>query len=75
VEILYLLIPLSIVLLIAAVWAFVWAVKSGQFEDLEGPAYRIIMNDDDDPMIPPPPGQTNSKARPAEHRSASTDGD
>ena len=56
-EILYLLIPVSIVLLLVAVAAFVWAVKSGQFEDMEGPAYRIILDDDDDPMIPPPPGQ------------------
>jgi len=57
VEILYLLIPLSIVLLIFAVWAFSWAVKNGQFEDMEGPAYRILMDDKDDPMVPPPPGQ------------------
>jgi len=57
VEILYLLIPVSIVLLLVAVAAFIWAVKSGQFEDMEGPAYRIILDDDDDPMIPPPPGQ------------------
>ncbi|NIP73017.1 MAG: cbb3-type cytochrome oxidase assembly protein CcoS [Gammaproteobacteria bacterium] len=49
--ILYLLIPLSILLLGLAVWAFVWAVKSGQFDDLEGPAHRILM-DDDDPRIP-----------------------
>ena len=28
-----------------------WAIKSGQFDDLEGPAQRILM-DDDDPMIP-----------------------
>ena len=27
-----------------------WAIKSGQFDDLEGPAQRILM-DDDDPMI------------------------
>jgi len=57
VEILYLLIPVSILLLVVAVAAFVWAVKNGQFEDLEGPAYRIIMDDDNDPLIPPPPGQ------------------
>ena len=56
-EILYLLIPVSILLLLVAVAAFVWAVKNGQFEDLEGPAYRIIMDDDNDPLIPPPPGQ------------------
>jgi cbb3-type cytochrome oxidase maturation protein len=28
-----------------------WAIRSGQFDDLEGPAQRILM-DDDDPMIP-----------------------
>ena len=56
-EILYLLIPVSILLLLVAVAAFVWAVKNGQFEDMEGPAYRIIMDDDNDPLIPPPPGQ------------------
>ena len=50
-EILFLLIPLGFVLLAAAVWAFVWAVRSGQFEDLEGPAWRVIL-DDDDPRVP-----------------------
>jgi cbb3-type cytochrome oxidase maturation protein len=28
-----------------------WAIRSGQFDDLEGPAQRILM-DDDDPLIP-----------------------
>ena len=28
-----------------------WAIKSGQFEDMEGPAQRILM-DEDDPMLP-----------------------
>ena len=52
-EILYLLIPLAIVIMLVAVWAFVWSVKAGQFDDLEGPAHRILM-DDDDPRIPRP---------------------
>jgi cbb3-type cytochrome oxidase maturation protein len=34
-----------------ALWAFLWAVRTGQFDDLEGPAHRILM-DDDDPRIP-----------------------
>ena len=50
-DILYLLIPLAIVVLIIAIAAFIWAVKSGQFEDMEGPAHRILM-DEDDPLIP-----------------------
>lgn len=45
------LIPLGLVIFGVAIWAFVWAVKSGQFDDMEGPAHRILM-DDDDPRIP-----------------------
>jgi cbb3-type cytochrome oxidase maturation protein len=46
-EIIYLLIPLSLVLVGGIVWAFFWAVRSGQFDDLEGPAHQILMDDDD----------------------------
>jgi len=49
-EILYLLIPLSLVLVGVIVWVFLWAVRSGQFDDLEGPAHQILM-DNDDPVI------------------------
>lgn len=45
-DILYLLIPLSLVLVFAIGAVFWWAVRSGQFEDLEGPAHRILMDDD-----------------------------
>lgn len=45
-ESLYLLIPLSVLLVFAVALAFLWSVKSGQFDDLEGPAYRILMDDD-----------------------------
>ena len=50
-EILYILIPLSIFLVTIAVFVFSWAVKSGQFDDLEGPAHSILFDDDKD-MIP-----------------------
>ncbi|MDZ7803703.1 cbb3-type cytochrome oxidase assembly protein CcoS [Thiohalophilus sp.] len=50
-EILYLLIPIAVIVLAVAIGALIWAVRSGQFEDLEGPAHRILM-DDDDPRIP-----------------------
>jgi cbb3-type cytochrome oxidase maturation protein len=49
VEILYLLIPLSVALVTVIVVAFLWAVRSGQFDDLEGPAHRILTDDDDRP--------------------------
>ena len=50
-EILCLLIPLSVVLVFAIAIAFWWSVKSGQFDDLEGPGFKILM-DDDGPDIP-----------------------
>lgn len=45
-ESLYLLIPVSIVLVFAIGVIFWWSLKSGQMEDMEGPAYRILMDDD-----------------------------
>lgn len=48
-EVLYLLVPLAVVLVIAIVWAFFWSIRSGQFDDLEGPAHRILMDRDDEP--------------------------
>jgi cbb3-type cytochrome oxidase maturation protein len=45
------LIPMAVFIMIVAVVAFIWTVKSGQYDDMEGPAHRILM-DDDDPMIP-----------------------
>ena len=50
-RILYLLIPMALGVIGVALWAFLWAVRNGQFDDLEGPAHRILM-DDDDPRIP-----------------------
>lgn len=50
-KILYLLIPIGFAVMGIALWAIIWAVKNGQFEDMEGPAHRILM-DDDDPMVP-----------------------
>ena len=45
-DILYLLIPLSIVLVFLIGAGFWWSLKSGQFDDLDGPGYRILMDDD-----------------------------
>jgi cbb3-type cytochrome oxidase maturation protein len=49
VTILYLLIPLGLLLLGIAVWAFFWAVSSGQFDDLSSPAWSVVMDDDTTP--------------------------
>jgi cbb3-type cytochrome oxidase maturation protein len=61
-EILYLLIPLAMVLLVIIAAFFFWSVKSGQMDDLEGPAYRILMDDDlPKPEKKPNPEQPESK--------------
>jgi cbb3-type cytochrome oxidase maturation protein len=48
-SILLLLVPLALLLLIVAIWAFAWAVRSGQFEDLDTPALSILVDDEAPP--------------------------
>ena len=55
-EVLYLLIPVSLVFIGAIAWVFLWAVRSGQFDDMEGPAHQILMDDDG------PAGEQTSEA-------------
>jgi cbb3-type cytochrome oxidase maturation protein len=45
-EALYLLIPLSVALVFAALWIFFRASDDGQFDDLVGPALRVVQDDD-----------------------------
>jgi cbb3-type cytochrome oxidase maturation protein len=45
-DIIFLLIPLVLVALV--IWGFVWAVRCGQFEDLEGPGHSILMDKDEE---------------------------
>jgi cbb3-type cytochrome oxidase maturation protein len=46
-ETVYLLIPLSLILILLIALVFLWAIKSGQYDDLEGPRHQILMDDDD----------------------------
>ncbi|MGC8696992.1 MAG: cbb3-type cytochrome oxidase assembly protein CcoS [Halothiobacillus sp.] len=52
--VLYLFVPISMVIAGILVWAAFWAIRNNQYEDLEGPAHRILL-DDDDPRIPTQP--------------------
>lgn len=45
-ESVFILIPISIILAFLIAYFFWWSGKNGQFDDLEGPAHRIIMDDD-----------------------------
>jgi cbb3-type cytochrome oxidase maturation protein len=44
-EILFLLIPLALLLVALGVWAFFWAVGSGQFDDLDSPGWSVLTDE------------------------------
>ena len=45
-EVIYLLIPVSLILIGLIIYFLFWAVRSGQFDDMEGAGYQILMDDD-----------------------------
>ncbi|MCW8916197.1 MAG: cbb3-type cytochrome oxidase assembly protein CcoS [Magnetovibrio sp.] len=57
-EVLLYLIPIALVLGLAGLGAFMWSLKSGQFDDMEGAANRILFDDD----IPPAPKKPTPKS-------------
>lgn len=65
-EVIYGLIPGMILLGLIAVAAFFWAARSGQFDDLEGEASRILM--DEDLSLNKPPQQRNKTDDSAEQQ-------
>ena len=56
---LYVLIPLAVVLLAIAVWAMLWAIKSGQFDDLDSHGWSVVLDDDQKP----PPFETDENGK------------
>lgn len=52
-NILFVLLPLGLVLLGLAVAAFFWAVGNGQYDDLDSPAWRILLDDESKPPEDP----------------------
>ena len=56
---LYVLIPLTVLLLAFAVWAMVWAIRTGQFDDLESHGWSVVLDDDQRP--PPDPEEEQLK--------------
>ena len=60
---LYVLIPLAIALLSVAIAALIWAIKSGQFDDLESHGWSVVLDDD---QKPPPldEEELNSESKP-----------
>jgi len=56
-NILYLLIPISIIFLSLAIAGLIWSIKKGQYDDLDSPAHRILFDDDEHMM----PGNSKKK--------------
>ena len=50
-EVLYILIPLAVVIAGLIVWALLWAIRSGQFDDLDRAAHEIFWDDHDEPRV------------------------
>ena len=48
-NILFLLIPLGLILVAVMAYFFLWAVRRGQFDDLDSPAVQILLDDDERP--------------------------
>lgn len=63
-EVLYLLIPASALLAGIALALFLWAMHTGQFDDLETPAIRMLYDDGTDGLLPPAPGDAASVRNP-----------
>ncbi len=57
-EVLFIAIPLTLMIVIAAVVLFLWAMKNGQFDDLDTPAHRALLEDSPTSEHPP---QTTKK--------------
>lgn len=63
-ESIYLLIPVALLLVAVIIGAMFWAIRSGQFDDLEGPAHQILWDDDD--RVRPAAGREEKDRPPAE---------
>ncbi|WP_420434927.1 cbb3-type cytochrome oxidase assembly protein CcoS [Hyphobacterium sp.] len=49
-DVLIFLIPIALGMGLVGLGAFLWSLRSGQYEDLEGAAQRILIDDDDTPL-------------------------
>jgi cbb3-type cytochrome oxidase maturation protein len=44
--ILFVMVPVSLILVGFAAWAFFWAVRDGQFDELDAPAWDVLLDDE-----------------------------
>ncbi|WP_375412398.1 cbb3-type cytochrome oxidase assembly protein CcoS [uncultured Bradyrhizobium sp.] len=68
-EVLVILVPLALGLGLVGLLGFLWSLKNGQYDDLEGAAWRAIA--DDEPAQAPPPGALDLRQEPTARLTAS----
>jgi cbb3-type cytochrome oxidase maturation protein len=61
-NIIFLLAPFSVLLGLIAVGAFVWTLRSGQYDDIEGCAARVLIDDEEEGGGDPAPGNGSAPA-------------
>lgn len=44
---LYIMIPIAVIVVALCIWLFFWSVNTGQYDDLDSPAHRILFDDED----------------------------
>ncbi len=65
-SIIYVMIPLALALVGLAIWALVWAIRSGQFDELESHGWTPVLDDDERPAADPEAARTPRTERPEE---------
>lgn len=70
---LYVMIPVALIIVAIAIYIFNWAVNSGQFDDMEGPAHSILF-DDEDPMHKAGVEKANESHNPTQSDTDSSNG-
>ena len=45
-SVLYIVVPLALVIVAGALWAFIWATRSGQFDDMSTPGVRVLFDEE-----------------------------
>lgn len=63
-SIIYIMIPLALVLVGLALWALIWAIRSGQMDDLESQGWSVVLDDDQQPRSETR-ADTSASAQPA----------
>ena len=61
---LYVLIPLALLLIGLAGWALLWAIRSGQFDDLESQGWSVVLDDDQKPPADNRPTDEERETKP-----------